>query len=93
VNKLKVDKSFMDGVPHDRKSMEMVRAILQMAKSLDLEVVAEGIETEDQLQVLADAGCHFGQGFLFARPMASEDLLAYLSMPGDVPLRPVRPLA
>jgi len=93
VNKLKVDKSFMDGIPRDRKSMEMVRAILQMATSLDLEVVAEGIETEDQLQVLAEADCHFGQGFLFARPMSSEDLLTYLSLPGKEQTTPYRPMA
>ncbi|MGM0571101.1 putative bifunctional diguanylate cyclase/phosphodiesterase [Marinobacter sp.] len=93
VNKLKVDKSFMDRMPHDRKSMEMVRAILQMANSLDLEVVAEGIETEDQLRILADAGCHFGQGFLFARPMPPEELLAYLCPPGEASPLPGRPPA
>ncbi len=82
VNKLKVDKSFMHGVPHERKSTEMVRAILQMAASLDLDVVAEGVETENQLQFLSAAQCQFGQGFLFARPMSSADMFSYLNQTG-----------
>lgn len=63
--------------------MEMVRAILQMATSLDLEVVAEGVETESQLQFLSEAGCEFGQGFLFARPMSSDDMFNYLEQAGS----------
>ena len=82
VSKLKVDKSFMDRLPEDRKGLEMIKAILQMANSLDLGVVAEGIETQAQLQALNDSGCHFGQGYLFAHPMSADDLQAYLSVPG-----------
>ncbi|WP_152205233.1 putative bifunctional diguanylate cyclase/phosphodiesterase [Marinobacter changyiensis] len=81
VSKLKVDKSFMDNVPEDRESLEVVKAILQMAHSLGLDVVAEGIETSSQLQALIEAGCTLIQGFLFARPMPAEELLAYLNPP------------
>ncbi len=81
VSKLKVDKSFMDKLPEDRENLEMVRAILQMAHSLGLDVVAEGIETSAQLQALVEAGCTLIQGFLFARPMPADELLAYLNLP------------
>lgn len=93
VHKLKIDKSFMARVPQDRESLEMIKAILQMASSLDLDVVAEGIETAEQLQVLAESGCSLGQGFLFAHPMPADELLAYLSMPGQAPQAISRPIA
>lgn len=83
VNKLKIDKSFLERVPQDRESVEMFKAILQMANSLDLEVVAEGVETVAQLQAIADSGCLLGQGFLFAHPMSADDLQAYLSLPSQ----------
>jgi EAL domain-containing protein (putative c-di-GMP-specific phosphodiesterase class I) len=52
----------------------MVRAIIQLAKSLGTTPLAEGIETEEQWRFLADNGCSVGQGFLFARPMPAEDV-------------------
>ncbi|MEX0604869.1 MAG: GGDEF domain-containing protein [Marinobacter sp.] len=91
VSKLKVDKSFMDKVPEDWESLEMVKAILQMAKSLGLDVVAEGIETSSQLQALVEAGCNLIQGFLFARPMPADELLAYLNLPATAATQIARP--
>lgn len=69
VDVLKIDKTFVDGLPDDSS---MVQAIIQMARSLNLHLIAEGIETDAQRQWLADAGVESGQGFLFARAVPPE---------------------
>jgi sensor c-di-GMP phosphodiesterase-like protein len=56
----------------------LVKAILAMAKGLDLAMVAEGVETEDQLGFVASQGCDFAQGYLFGRPMTDDAYLDYL---------------
>ena len=70
VDVLKIDKTFVDGLPDDSS---MVEAIIQMARSLDLHVIAEGVETEAQRDWLAKAGVESGQGFLFARAVPSDE--------------------
>ena len=69
VDVLKIDKAFVDGLPEDSS---MVQAIIQMARSLNLNLIAEGIETEAQRRWLAEAGVGKGQGFLFARAVPSD---------------------
>jgi EAL domain-containing protein (putative c-di-GMP-specific phosphodiesterase class I) len=71
IDKLKVDRSFVQGLPADESDAGIVRAILQMARALNLKVVAEGVETELQRQFLLDAGCEMFQGFLFAPALDS----------------------
>lgn len=69
VDVLKIDKTFVDGLPEDSS---MVEAIIQMARSLNLHVIAEGIENEEQRDWLAKAGVEGGQGFLFGRAVPSD---------------------
>ena len=69
VDVLKIDKTFVDGLPDDNS---MVAAIIHMARSLGLDIIAEGVETEAQRAWLADAGVKMAQGFLFARAMSPE---------------------
>ena len=78
VDELKVDKSFVDGLGHDPSATAIVAAIIAMAHALDYDVVAEGIESEDQLEALRTLGCENGQGFLFARPQPLDGLDAML---------------
>ncbi|WP_148863548.1 putative bifunctional diguanylate cyclase/phosphodiesterase [Marinobacter fonticola] len=78
VSKLKLDKSFLTQVPQNRESLDMVKAVLQMSNSLNITMVAEGIETEEQLEALRQLRCPLGQGYLFARPMPAAELLNYL---------------
>lgn len=66
LDKLKIDKIFIDEIETDKKKQNLVKAIISMAKSLNLKVVAEGIETKHQLEFLRDFGCNLGQGYLFA---------------------------
>lgn len=71
---LKVDRSFVTGIAQNTENFEIVRAIVLLAKSLDMTVVAEGVETESQLMLLTQLQCEYGQGFHFARPM--EEMVA-----------------
>ncbi|AMW14267.1 diguanylate cyclase [Streptomyces qaidamensis] len=72
IDVLKIDKSFIDGIPHDPQQVALVEGIVHLAETLDLQVIAEGIEEQPQRDLLADIGCRYGQGFLFARPMTVE---------------------
>jgi diguanylate cyclase (GGDEF)-like protein len=72
VELLKIDRSFVDAMTSVNRERGMVRAVLAIAKSLGLAVVAEGIETPDQLAALRDLGCLHGQGYLFSRPVPAD---------------------
>ena len=74
LDSLKIDRSFVQGLPDDADQLALVRAILAMAKSLQLRVVAEGVETEPQAELLKHEGCDELQGFLLGRPMPPEKL-------------------
>lgn len=71
-SKLKIDRAFINKMASSKADRALVTAILAMAKSLELKVVAEGIEDEQQAQFLQSHGCEFGQGFLFSRPVTAE---------------------
>jgi EAL domain-containing protein (putative c-di-GMP-specific phosphodiesterase class I) len=75
---LKIDRSFVAGVPGNPDDVSLVKAILAMAKGLDLEVVAEGVESHEQLRFLRAQGCDLAQGYLFARPMDAAAYTTYL---------------
>lgn len=68
---LKLDRSMIDGIGSDRRDLAVLRAIVAMASALDLDVIAEGIETEQQRDLIAEEGCAFYQGFLRAQPMSA----------------------
>ena len=72
VTKLKIDQSFVRNLPNDRGDAAIVAAILAMARGLGVEVVAEGVETEEQLAELRRLGCELGQGFLLSRPLSLD---------------------
>lgn len=82
VDRLKIDRSFIQNVNDNPDDAVIVRAILGLAEALDLEVVAEGVETDRQLRFLAQQGCPCAQGYLFGRPTRDMDALrAYLAAP------------
>jgi diguanylate cyclase (GGDEF)-like protein/PAS domain S-box-containing protein len=68
---LKIDRSFVDGLGRDSEADAIVRTVIGLARSLGLDLVAEGVETEEQRRLLVELGCQFAQGFLFSRPLAA----------------------
>ena len=79
VDRLKIDRSFVRDIPQDESDVALARAIVALAQSLDLKVVAEGVETEEQRELLKTIGCQEMQGFLFSRPRAANDLAKLLT--------------
>jgi diguanylate cyclase (GGDEF)-like protein/PAS domain S-box-containing protein len=78
VDVLKIDPSFVDGLDRGPENSALARAIVRLAQVLQLEVVAEGVEREEQLTALVELGCQMGQGFLFARPLDVATMTAVL---------------
>jgi len=76
---LKIDQSFVRDLRADSKDLALCKATIVMAHELGLKVVAEGIETEEQRDLLAQAGCDYGQGYLFSRPVAAADFEALMA--------------
>ncbi len=76
VDVLKIDREFVRHIPNDSQSSILIGTILGMSKALGLEVVAEGIETEEQLTVLVAMGCHMAQGYYFSKPVPAEKIPA-----------------
>jgi diguanylate cyclase (GGDEF)-like protein/PAS domain S-box-containing protein len=81
IDRLKIDRSFISDVDVLASRREIVRAVISLGKSLHLDVVAEGVETPAQLEVLLSLGCSTVQGFLFARPMEVEQAAILLGQP------------
>jgi diguanylate cyclase (GGDEF)-like protein len=69
VQTLKIDRSFVAELPHNTKSAELVKAIVSVGRSLNMALVAEGVETPEQADYLRGVGCHLAQGYLFGRPL------------------------
>ncbi len=78
VDKLKIDQSFVQDMENDSDNYALVRAIIQLAHSLGLSVTAEGVETEQQVQILTRLQCDEFQGYYFAKPMPADELVNYL---------------
>lgn len=87
VNRIKIDRSFIRDMTYSTSDRALVAAILAMARSLDLEVVAEGVENEEQFLQLCALGCTYGQGFYVAQPLAATDFSA---MAQAIPQHPGR---
>lgn len=76
VTEIKIDRSFIDGLGEDVEDTTIVAAVIGLAHSLRLEVVAEGVETEQQFNLLRDMGCHRAQGYLMSKPVPAADVVA-----------------
>ena len=84
-SKLKLDRSFIAALPDSLEDQSIVRTTLTMAHEMMIPLVAEGVETEEQLAYLREHGCEMGQGYWYARPMPLEHLVEQLRAPRSVP--------
>ncbi|WP_311971502.1 EAL domain-containing protein [Pseudomonas baltica] len=78
LDKIKIDKSFVQDLVQDDDDTTIVRAIIQLGKSLGMQVIAEGVETSAQEAYVISEGCHEGQGYLYSKPLPARELLAFL---------------
>jgi EAL domain-containing protein (putative c-di-GMP-specific phosphodiesterase class I) len=85
VDCLKIDRSFVAAMADGPEYVEIVRAVLTLGQALAKNVVAEGIETAEQLSLLRQLGVHTGQGYLLARPLQPAQVPALLYAPAAVP--------
>jgi EAL domain-containing protein (putative c-di-GMP-specific phosphodiesterase class I) len=79
IDTLKIDRSFISRIPTKEADMKLVRSIISIGKELDLEVVAEGVETQAQLEFLRSIGCDQVQGFLFSKPLPAADFERFVT--------------
>ena len=79
IDRLKIDRSFVTDLPHNPDATAIVNAIVQMGRSLHLEILAEGVESTEQLQLLREMGCAMMQGFLVSAPLSAEQASAWMS--------------
>ncbi len=95
VDRLKLDKSLIHGMALDNQAMHVIHALIALGAELGIEVIAEGVETEAQFQLLTELGCRQAQGFLLGRPMPAVQAQIALRKPwGNLPRSalPSRPL-
>ena len=77
-DEINIDKSFVMNMANDSKDASIVKAAVDLGHTLDLKIVAEGVEDEKTLDLLAEMGCDFAQGFYMAKPMPGDDLIAWM---------------
>jgi diguanylate cyclase (GGDEF)-like protein len=80
LDKIKIDKSFVQDLIDDDDDATIVRAIIQLGKSLGMQVIAEGVETAEQEAYVIAEGCHEGQGYFYSKPLPARELVAYLKL-------------
>ena len=79
VSKLKIDQSFTRGLPDDKDDAAIVKTIISLAKNLSLKLIAEGVETEEQKEFMLENGCSEIQGYLYSKPMSSEETKKFIA--------------
>ncbi|MDX1461380.1 MAG: EAL domain-containing protein, partial [Xanthomonadales bacterium] len=78
INSLKIDRAFVSGIPDSRSDVNIVLAIIALAKAVDMSVLAEGVETQEQSQFLYEHGCDSVQGYCYAMPMPAAEVTKLL---------------
>lgn len=81
IDTLKIDRSFINGIEHNEKNLDITRTIITLAHSLELDVIAEGVETQEQVEILRSLGCEYGQGYLFSPPLDEQAAVAFITAP------------
>ena len=82
IDRVKIDRSFLSQLGESQRKRGMVNSILTMCRALDMEAVAEGVESADQLDFLAETGCAYAQGFYISKPLQASLFTNYLQSQG-----------
>lgn len=77
MDKIKIDQAFVRGMQEDSSSLSIVRAVADLARGLNMETVAEGVETDVERRLVSQVGCSVGQGYLFSKPLPAEDMMKF----------------
>jgi EAL domain-containing protein (putative c-di-GMP-specific phosphodiesterase class I) len=85
-NEIKIDKRFIDSIASDHADQQIVKAVIELSHALDMQVVAEGVDSRENFDVVSELGCDFAQGFFFARPMRSDLVVEWISRYSDSPI-------
>ena len=93
IDKLKIDRSFVSEIPRDATSLAITASIVALARTLGLEVLAEGVETDEQFEALRTLGCDTAQGFLFSRALPAAEIPLFLTGRADFGITPAPPTA
>jgi EAL domain-containing protein (putative c-di-GMP-specific phosphodiesterase class I) len=92
VNAIKIDRAFIDDIAYNKENTAIVRSVIGLARHLKMEVISEGVETEEQLKVLQHLGCDTYQGFLRAEPMQQHEFERdFLGMHENETVQPLSP--
>jgi EAL domain-containing protein (putative c-di-GMP-specific phosphodiesterase class I) len=86
MDELKIDRSFVKALEPGTRELAIVRSVINLGHNLDLNIVAEGVETEYQLQILANQGCDTAQGYLLSKPMPAVAVRAFIDQFGAQPV-------
>jgi EAL domain-containing protein (putative c-di-GMP-specific phosphodiesterase class I) len=90
VDSLKIDRAFIQDICNDSDDRAIFSAMVALGRALKLQVIAEGVETVDQMNLLQAHGCHMFQGFLYARPMAADEVWRWLTEESERKLMAIR---
>ncbi|UCE70879.1 MAG: EAL domain-containing protein, partial [Nitrospiraceae bacterium] len=80
VDVLKIDRSFVQRIGFNDENMEIIKAIVMLAHSMNMEIIAEGVETDDQIAFLKSLKCEYVQGYLFSRPLDHEGIEKFMKL-------------
>jgi len=75
---IKIDKSILWNISSDKNDKEMLRSIMSFIKELGLDIIQEGVETKEQLELAIDCGCDYVQGYYFSKPVSEKEFLDYM---------------
>lgn len=78
IDKLKIDQAFVHDIPHDSNDMAISEAVIALGHTMELQVIAEGIETQEQIDFLLEKDCHYGQGYFYSQPLSAEELELFI---------------
>ena len=78
LNEIKIDRSFVSDIPYDQNDVAISQAIISLSQNLGYKVVAEGVETKEQMEYLIDKGCNYAQGYYFSKPVSADELVAVI---------------